>query len=58
MLSIIISTSVAGALRHYPLELMHTSTILAPAGDQDPTVHLIQSVLMAVAQPILLANQI
>ena len=58
MLSIIISTSVAGALRHYPLELMHTSTILAPAGDQDPTVHLTQSVLMAMAPPIFLANYI
>ena len=55
---IIISTSVAGALRHYALELIHISTILVPAGDQDPTVHLTQSVLMAVAPPILLANQI
>ena len=35
-----------------------TSTILVPTGDQDPTVHLTQSLLMAVAPPILEANQI
>ena len=35
-----------------------TSTILIPAVDQDPTVHLTQSFWMAVAPPILVANQI
>ena len=35
-----------------------TSAILVPTGDQDPTVHLTQSFWMAVAPPILVANQI
>ena len=35
-----------------------TRTILIPTGDQDPTVHLTQFFWMAVAPPILVANQI
>ena len=35
-----------------------TSTILVPAGDQDPTVNLTHSFWMAVDPPILVANHI
>ena len=38
--------------------LRPTSTILVPTGDQDLTVHFTQIVWMAVAPPILVANQI
>ena len=34
------------------------STVLVPTGDQDPTIHLTQSFWMAVAPPILVANNI
>ena len=36
----------------------HNIKILVPTGDQDPTVHFTQSFWMAVAPPILVANQI